>query len=418
MSTQTTTKPGALSGVRVIDMSRVFAAPVGAQILGDLGADVIKIERPGVGDDGRGYGTAWVKGKDGLETRQSSFFTVSNRNKRSVTLNHSKPEGQEIIRELVRQSDVLIENYKVGDLKRFGLDYESLREINPRLIYCSVTGFGQTGPMAALPGYDGLFQATGGMMAVTGIPDGQPGAGPLKAGPSLVDFITGHNTAIAILAALMHRVTSGEGQFIDIALLDTSVAMVSHIMQDYLISGVAPPRLGNGGNGGGPADLLQCKDGIVYLTAGTDEHYRRLTVLMERPELFTDPRFDSNFKRARDGRAELIAIINAWSEQITVAEILAAFDEVGIPAARYNGLADVWEDPQVQFRKLRAVTPHPHAEAGTVDLIASPQAQMSASPATIRMAPPLLGEHTDEVLRDLLGYSDKRIADLRELKAI
>ena len=247
------TDKSALTGIRVIDMSRVFAAPVGAPILGDLGADVIKVERPGVGDDGRGYGTAWVQGKDGLETRQSSFFTVSNRNKRSITLNHSKPEGQEIIRKLVETADVLIENYKVGDLKRFGLDYETLKAINPRLIYCSVTGFGQTGPSAALPGYDGLFQAQGGMMAVTGIPDGQPGAGPLKAGPSLVDFITGHNTALAILGALMYRERTGEGQFIDIALLDTSVAMVSHIMQDYLISGFPPPRLGNGGNGGGPA---------------------------------------------------------------------------------------------------------------------------------------------------------------------
>ncbi len=411
MSTTAST-PGALDGIRVIDMSRVFAAPVGAQILGDLGADVIKIERPGVGDDGRGYGTAWIKGKDGIDPHQSSFFTVSNRNKRSITLNHSQPEGQEIIRELVKQSDVLIENYKVGDLKRFGLDHESLKAINPRLIYCSVTGFGQTGPMAALPGYDGLFQATGGMMAVTGISDGQPGAGPLKAGPSLVDFITGHNTAIAILAALQHRNRTGEGQYIDIALLDTSVAMVSHIMQDYLISGEAPPRLGNGGNGGGPADLIQASDGIVYLTAGTDEHYRRLTVLMEQPELSTDPRFDSNFKRGKTNRAELIEIINIWSRQLTVSELMAKLDGVGIPAARYNELADVWQDPQVQHRNLRATTPHAHAEAGSVDLIASPQAQMSASPATIRRAPPLLGEHNREVLHDLLGLGDERIAEL------
>ena len=412
-----TTKPSALEGIRVIDMSRVFAAPVGAQILGDLGADVIKVERPGVGDDGRGYGTAWVKGKDGIETRQSSFFTVSNRNKRSITLNHSRPEGQEIIRKLVETADVLIENYKVGDLKRFGLDYESLKKINPQLIYCSVTGYGQSGPSAALPGYDGLFQAQGGMMAVTGIPDGHPGAGPLKAGPSLVDFITGHNTALAILGALMHRARTGEGQFIDIALLDTSVAMVSHIMQDYLISGVAPPRLGNGGNGGGPADLLHASDGIVYLTAGTDEHYRRLTVLMEQPELFTDDRFDSNFKRARSGQAELIRIINAWSSKITVAELLAKFDSVGIPAAKYNELEEVWQDPQVEYRKLRATTPHPHAEAGSVDLIASPLAQMSASPATIRRPPPLIGEHTSEILGEL-GYDEARIAELQELKVV
>jgi crotonobetainyl-CoA:carnitine CoA-transferase CaiB-like acyl-CoA transferase len=409
-----TSKPAALSGIRVIDMSRVFAAPVGAQILGDLGADVIKIERPGTGDDGRGYGTAWVKGKDGLETRQSSFFTVSNRNKRSITLNHSKPEGQEIIRELVKQSDVLIENYKVGDLKRFGLDYDSLKAINPRLIYCSVTGYGQTGPDAAKPGYDGLFQATGGMMAVTGIPDGLPGAGPLKAGPSLVDFMTGHNTALAIMAALMYRERTGEGQFIDIALLDTSVAMVSHIMQDYLISGFPPPRLGNGGNGGGPADLIHASDGIVYLTAGTDEHYRRLTVLMEQPELFTDERFDSNFKRARSGQAELIRIIDDWSRRFTVAELLAKFESVGIPAARYNTLPEVWEEEQVKFRGLRATTPHKHAEAGSVDLIASPLAHMEKSPATIRMAPPLIGEHNGEVLGGLLGLSEERITELRE----
>ncbi|UVO55750.1 CaiB/BaiF CoA-transferase family protein [Sphingomonas sp. SUN039] len=405
--------PSALDGIRVIDMSRVFAAPVGAQILGDLGADVIKVERPGVGDDGRGYGTAWIKGKDGIETRQSSFFTVSNRNKRSITVNHAKPEGQDIIRALAADADVLIENFKVGDLKRYGLDYESLKAINPRLIYCSVTGFGQTGPMASLPGYDGLFQATGGMMAVTGIPDGKPGAGPLKAGPSLVDFVTGHNTALAIIAALLHRHATGEGQYIDIALLDTSVAMVSHIMQDYLISGFPPPRLGNGGNGGGPADLIEASDGIVYITAGTDEHYRRLTVLMDQPELFTDPRFDSNFKRGRTGQAELIGIINAWSRQLSVAELLAKLDEVGIPAAKYNELPEVWEEPQVVHRGLRATTPHPHAEAGSVDLIASPLAQMSASPATIRMPPPLLGEHTDKVLGALPGYDDARIAELR-----
>ena len=412
-----TTNNSALAGIRVIDMSRVFAAPVGAQILGDLGADVIKIERPGVGDDGRGYGTAWVKGKDGIETGHSSFFTVSNRNKRSITLNHSKPEGQEILRKLVETADVLIENYKVGDLKRFGLDYESLKAINPRLIYCSVTGFGQSGPSAALPGYDGLFQAQGGMMAVTGIPDGQPGAGPLKAGPSLVDFITGHNTALAILGALMHRTKTGEGQYIDIALLDTSVAMVSHIMQDYLISGVPPARLGNGGNGGGPADLLYCSDGIIYLTAGTDEHYRRLTVLMEQPELFTDERFDSNFKRGKTNRAELMDIINAWSRQLTLAEVQAALDGAGIPAAKYNELEDVWKDPQVQYRQLRATTAHPYAEAGSVDLIASPLAQMSASPATIRRPPPMLGEHNDEVLGEL-GYGAEQIAALKELKIV
>lgn len=408
---------GALAGIRVIDMSRVFAAPVGAQILGDLGADVIKVERPGTGDDGRGYGFSSVPGKDGIETRQFSFFTVSNRNKRSITLNHSKPEGQEIIRKLVETADILIENYKVGDLKRFGLDYESLKKINPRLIYCSVTGYGQSGPMAELPGYDGLFQAIGGMMAVTGIPDGQAGAGPLKTGPSLVDYVTGHNTALAIMGALMYRERTGEGQSIDIALLDSSVAMVSHIMQDYLISGNPPPRLGNGGNGGGPADLIYCSDGVIYLTAGTDEHWRRLTVVMEQPELNDDPRFDANLKRGKTNRAELMDIINAWSRQFTTEEVQAKLDGAGIPAAQYNELADVWEVPQVKHRGLRATTPHAYAESGSVDLIQSPLAQMSASPATIRRAPPMLGEHTDEILSEL-GYDQDAIAAFQEAKAI
>ncbi len=407
----------ALDTVRVIDMSRVFAGPIGAQILGDLGADVIKVERPKVGDDGRGYGLAWVEGKDGLDTRQSSFFTSSNRNKRSITINHAKPEGAEIIRDLVKTADVLIENYKVGDLKRFGLDYESLKAINPRLIYCSVTGFGQTGPLASRAGYDGLFQAIGGMMAVTGIPEGQPGAGPLKAGPSLVDYITGHNAALAILGALLHRDRTGEGQFIDIALLDSSVAMVSHIMQDYLIGGVAPPRFGNGGNGGGPADVIRCSDGIMYLSAGGDEHWRRLTVLMEQPELYEDERFDNNMKRAKLNRAELMDIINEWSRAFSTAQLQALFDGVGIPAARYNDLAEVWDDPQVQHRGLRASTPHAWAKSGSVDLIASPLAHMSATPATIRSAPPLIGEHTEELLGEI-GYDEARIEQLRAADVI
>jgi crotonobetainyl-CoA:carnitine CoA-transferase CaiB-like acyl-CoA transferase len=216
------------------------------------------------------------------------------------------------------------------------------------------------------------------------------------------------------MGALMHRNTSGVGQYIDIALLDTSVAMVSHIMQDYLISGVPPPRIGNGGNGGGPANLLNCADGIIYITAGTDEHWRRLTVLMDQGELFTDPRFDSNFKRATSGRAVLIDIIMVWSRQLTVSDILAKLDSAGIPAAKYNELAEVWQEPQVQHRNLRVPTPHPVAASGHVDLIASPLAQMSASPATIRMGPPLLGEHNHQILHDLLGLSAERIAELAE----
>ena len=400
----------ALQGVRVLDLTRVLAGPFCGQILGDLGAEVIKIERPGLGDDGRMYGFSSLKDANGNPTRESAFYLAANRNKKSLTANISKPEGQALVRRLVAECDVLIENYKVGNLQRYGLDYDSLKQVNPRLIYCSVTGYGQTGPMAPRPGYDGLFQAMGGMMAVTGIPDGQPGAGPLKAGPSLVDLFTGHNAALAILGALNQRHRTGVGQYIDVALLDCAVAMVSHIMQDYLVSGVAPPRLGNGGNGGGPADLVNCADGIVYITAGTDEHWRLLCELMQRPDLFTDPRFDTNPKRGAN-RNELIAIINQWTMNWKVADFLAALDEVGIPAARYNNLPDVWEDEQVQHRKLKVTIPHP--VSGTVSMIASPLAHMSGS--TMRYeAPPTIGQHTDEVLRDLLKLSSEEIDQLRK----
>jgi len=400
----------ALEGVRVLDLSRVLAGPICGQILGDLGAEVIKIERPGLGDDGRMYGFSSLKDADGKPTRESAFYLAANRNKKSVTVNISKPEGQALVRRLVAECDVLIENYKVGNLQRYGLDYDSVKQVNPRLIYCSVTGYGQTGPFAPRPGYDGLFQAMGGLMAVTGIPDGFPGAGPLKAGPSLVDLFTGHNAALAILGALNQRHSTGVGQYIDVALLDCAVAMVSHIMQDYLVSGVAPPRIGNGGNGGGPADLVNCADGIVYITAGTDEHWRLLCELMKRQDLFIDPRFDTNPKRGAN-RNELIAIINQWTMGWKVADFLAALDEVGIPAARYNNLSDVWEDEQVQHRNLKVTIPHP--VSGKVSMIASPLAHMSGSKMRYE-APPTIGQHTDEILRELLKLSGDEIEQLRK----
>lgn len=400
----------ALQGVRVLDLTRVLAGPICGQILGDLGAEVIKIERPGVGDDGRMYGFSSLKDSEGNPTRESAFYLTANRNKKSITANISKPEGQELVRRLVKECDVLIENYKVGNLQRYGLDYESLKAVNPRLVYCSITGYGQTGPMAPRPGYDGLFQAMGGMMAVTGVPDGQPGAGPLKAGPSLVDVFTGHNAALAVLGALNQRHSTGEGQYIDMALLDCSIAMVSHIMQDYLVSGVAPPRLGNGGNGGGPADLVNCADGIVYITAGTDEHWRLLCQLMERPDLFQDPRFDTNPKRGTN-RNELIAIIDEWTRGWKVQDFLAALDELGIPAARYNDLQDVWQEEQVKHRDLKVTIPHP--VSGEVSLIASPLAKMSGSKMRYT-APPTIGQHTDEVLGDVLKMSGQEIKQLKE----
>ncbi len=400
----------ALQGVRVLDLTRVLAGPFCGQILGDLGAEVTHVERPGMGDDGRMYGFSQLKDKEGNPTRESAFYITANRNKKSITVNLSKPEGQDLIRRLAADSDVLIENYKVGNLKRYGLDYDSLKEVNPKLIYCSITGYGQTGPMATRPGYDGLFQATGGMMAVTGVPEGQPGAGPLKAGPSLVDVFTGHNAAIAILGALNQRYSTGKGQYIDVALLDCSVAMTSHIMQDYLVSGNPPPRLGNGGNGGGPADLINCSDGIIYITAGTDEHWRVLCELMERPDLFNDERFNSNPKRGTN-RNELVAIINQWSMGWKAADLLEALDKIGLPAARYNELPEVFDDVQVQHRKLKVTVPHPIA--GEVTMISSPLAYMSDSPVKYN-APPTIGQHNEEVWSERLKLSAEEIAKLRE----
>ena len=406
---------GALKDVRVLDMTRVLAGPFCGQLLGDLGADVIKVERIGVGDDGRRYGLSALKDAQGNSTLESSFYIAGNRNKRSFTIDLTQPEGQALIRRLATDSDVLLENYKVGDLQRFGLDYDTLKVLNPRLIYCSITGYGQTGPCAARPGYDGLFQAMGGMMAVTGNPDGSPGAGPLKAGPSLVDVFTGHNAAIAVLAALHHRQGTGEGQHIDMALLDCAVAMVSHVAQDYLLSGTAPPRLGNGGNGGGPADFIQCSDGMIYITAGTQEHWARLCELMRRPDLYADPRFESNLKRGQH-RNLLIALINEWSCQRSTAELLVDLDRINLPAARYNELPEVFTDPQVRHRRMKVTVPHP--VSGEVSLLGSPFAHLSATPAQAFAAPPTLGQHTDEILRERLGLPVAEIERLHAAKIV
>jgi crotonobetainyl-CoA:carnitine CoA-transferase CaiB-like acyl-CoA transferase len=406
---------GALNGISVLDLSRVLAGPWSGQMLGDLGAEVIKVERAGVGDDARRYGMSALKDAEGKNTLESSFYLCCNRNKKSLTVDLSKPEGQELVRKLATDSDVLLENYKVGDLKRYGLDYDSLRTLNPRLIYCSVTGFGQTGPMAARPGYDGLFQAMGGMMAVTGLPDGEPGGGPLKTGPSLVDIMTGYNATIAILAAINHRHNTGQGQYIDLALLDCAVAMVSHITQDYLVSGVAPKRSGNAGNGGGPADLIPCKDGRVYLSAGTQQHWSRLCELMGKPELFADRRFDSNLKRGQN-RRELIPIISEWSRTWASNDLVDALDRIAVPAARYNELPDVFEDAQVKHRGLKKTVPH--SVSGSVQLIGSPLAYMSETPVRHLTAPPTLGQHTDAILQERLGLDTAEIARLRDAGVI
>jgi crotonobetainyl-CoA:carnitine CoA-transferase CaiB-like acyl-CoA transferase len=407
-------RKGALSGIRVLDLTRVLAGPFAAQLLGDLGAEVVKVERPGTGDDGRFYGFYAVKDKDGNKTKESSFFLCANRNKKSVTVDLAKPEGQAIVRALAQKADVLIENYKVGDLARHGLDEATLRALNPRLVYCSITGFGQTGPYRARAGYDSIFQGMGGLMAITGIPDGQPGAGPMKVGPSLVDVFTGHNAAIAILAALNHRHNSGRGQYIDMALLDVSIAIVSQMTQDLLTGGIAPPRPGNGGSGGGPGGLVECKDGQVYISPGFAQ-WPPLCDLIGQPDLATNPRYDTIQKRGGPTEnVELLEIISQWSRRYSVTEVFKMLDDIGVSVARFNELEDVFEDEQVKHRGLKVSVPLKSAASGRVDLIGSPLAHMSESPADpTACPPPLLGEHTDAVLSEMLGLSLGRIAELR-----
>ena len=297
-----------LSGIKILDLTRVLAGPLSAQMLADLGAEVIKIERPGSGDDARAFGPPYLVDPEGRENNNNSFYLCANRNKKSVTVNIATPQGQQIIRELAKSCDVMMENYKVGDLKRYGLDYESIKAINPGIIYCSVTGFGQTGPYAPRAGYDAIFQAMGGLMSVTGHMDGEPGAGPMKVGPSIVDYMTGMNASIGILAALYHRkANGGAGQHVDVCLFDTVIASLSHYAQIYLVNGKTPPRRGTWGNGGMPAGVFRCTDGELMLVVGNDAQFARTCAVLGSAELATDPKFAKNNDRVVNGK-EIMAI--------------------------------------------------------------------------------------------------------------
>ena len=404
-----------LTGIKVLDLSRILAAPLAAQSLGDLGAEVIKIERPGRGDEARRWGPPFLKDRNGADTREAPMYLSANRNKRSITIDIACAAGQELVRKLVRQSDVLIENFKVDDLKRYGLDYASLREVNPRLIYCSVTGFGQSGPYAKLPGYDTVFQAMSGMMSVTGLPDGVPGGGPMKTGPSLADFMAGQFATAGILAALYERDTfSGEGQHIDIALLDCTIAAQSHYVSTYLATGVVPQRRGTEGNGGIPSQAFPCADRSIVVICGSEAQYRDFCRVLRHPELADDPRFASNADRLAHRRelAETFgALTRAWQSD----ELLAELERAGIPAGPINTYPEVFADPQVRHRGLTFEAEH--LQAGKVKFCASPIRLTGVEPPP-PMAPPVLGQHTDEVLREVLGLDPAQIAQLREQKAI
>jgi crotonobetainyl-CoA:carnitine CoA-transferase CaiB-like acyl-CoA transferase len=404
----------ALSGVRVLDLSRVLAAPLAAQMLGDLGADVIKVERPGAGDEAREYGPPFLKDRDGEPTRDAAFYLSANRNKRSITVDLAKPEGQKIIRALARKADVVIENFKTGTLAKYGLDYESLKQVNPGLVYCSVTGFGQTGPLAQKPGYDGVFQAMSGLMSATGHPDGAPGGGPLKIGISMVDILTSHYATSAILAALYHRdVHSAAGQYIDMALLDCGLASLSHYAMNYLVSGVLPPRRGNGGFGGVPSQSFRCADRDIFLVAGNDAQFARFCGAIERADLCTDPRFAST--RARiENRDELLGILEAEMVRRPAAEWLDHLDAADVPASPVNNLPDALAHPQVQHRNMLQTVDHP--VAGDLQLLRNP-IKLSETPIGEASAPPIVGQHTTEILQSL-GFDEAKISALRRARAV
>ncbi|KMM77789.1 CaiB/BaiF CoA transferase family protein [Pseudomonas deceptionensis] len=400
---------GALSHLRVLDLSRVLAGPWAGQILADLGAEVIKVERPGNGDDTRAWGPPFLKDAYGESTGEAAYYLSANRNKQSVTIDFTKPEGQQLVRDLAAKSDILIENFKVGGLEAYGLDYASLKALNPDLIYCSITGFGQTGPYAKRAGYDFMVQGLGGLMSLTGRPEGDEGAGPVKVGVALTDILTGLYSTVAILAALAHRQHDGGGQHIDMALLDVQVACLANQAMNYLTTGVAPQRLGNAHPNIVPYQDFPTADGDFILTVGNDSQFRKFAEVAGRPELGGDPRFATNKLRVAN-RAELVPLIRQLTVFKTTAEWVAQLEAVGVPCGPINDLAQVFADPQVRARGLAMQLPH--ALAGLVPQVASP-IRLSVTPVEYRNAPPLLGEHTQQVLEQVLGLKSGAVEALR-----
>ncbi|WP_423393334.1 CaiB/BaiF CoA transferase family protein [Burkholderia sp. LMG 21824] len=405
---------GALSHIRVLDLTRVLAGPWCAQTLADFGADVIKVERPGAGDDTRHWGPPYLKDADGADTAEAAYYLAANRNKRSVTVDIATPEGQQIVRELVAQSDVVLENYKVGQLKKYGLDYDSLRAVKPDLVYCSVTGFGQTGPYAHRAGYDFIIQGIGGFMSITGERDGEPGGGPQKAGVAIADLATGLYSTIAVLAALAHRDRTGEGQYIDMALLDVQVALLANMNTNYLASGKPPVRWGNAHPNIVPYQTFQTRDGWIIVAVGNDGQFRKFVEAGGQPELADDERFATNPSRVRH-RDTLVPILAEMVKTRDKADWIGALEAAGVPCGPINDLDEVFDNEQVVARGMQVSLPHPCG--ADAKLVRNP-IRMSATPPDARTAPPLLGAQTDDVLRDMLGYDDAKIATLRAKQAI
>ncbi len=406
---------GALSHLKVLDLSRVLAGPWCTQMLADLGADVIKVERPGAGDDTRGWGPPFAKDAQGNDTTEASYFMACNRNKRAITLDIAKPEGQVLIRQLAAQSDVLVENFKVGGLKHYGLDYESLRAINPRLIYCSVTGFGQTGPHAERAGYDLMMQATSGLMSITGHPDSAPGGGPLRVGVAAIDIFTGIYACSAILAAIEARHHSGEGQHIDMALLDVGMAILANQATGFLNSGQVPKRQGNSHPSLVPYQDFETKDGAMLLAIGNDGQFARFCEAVDKCEWVHDARFASNTLRVAH-REALIPMMQAVTRTRTTAQWIALLEDRAVPVGPINDIGQAFADGQVQARGLAVHQAHTADPARTIGTVASPM-RLSANPPVLLRPPPRLGEHTDAVLSEL-GLTDAAIEDLRARRLI
>ena len=399
---------GPLSHVKVLDLSRILAAPWAGQILADLGAEVIKVERPGVGDDTRSWGPPFLKDADGQDTKEAGYYLAVNRGKRSITLSLDKPEGQRIVRELAMQADIVLENYKAGTLARYGLDEASLRTLNPRLIYCSVTGFGQTGPRRDQPAYDFLIQAMGGLMSVTGEKDGRPGGGPQKVGIPIVDLMTGMYAAVSVLAALERRNLTGKGDSVDIAMLDVQVATLANQAMNYLVSGKVPRRNGNAHPNIQPQDVYSCADGDVILVIGNDGQFGKLCEVLGRPDWITDERYATNPQRVRniaELSGELRDLFAEWERE----RLIEALDAAGVPCGPINTVADVFKDPQVKARGMLRHVPHPSGVE--VPQVCSP-IRFADAALEIRSAPPTLGQHCDQILGEL-GYAPADIAALR-----
>jgi formyl-CoA transferase len=400
---------GALNHLRVLDLSRVLAGPWCGQNLADLGADVIKVERPITGDDTRQWGPPFLRDSEGKETTEAAYYLAINRNKKSITLDISTPEGQEIIKKLVLESDIVIENYKVGQLKKYGLDYESLKKLKNDLIYCSITGFGQTGPFAHRAGYDLIVQGMGGFMSVTGEKEDLPGGGPQKAGVAIADIFTGMYATSAILAAVIHKERTGEGQYIDLALLDVQVATMANVATNYLASGISPKSLGNASPNIVPYQTFKASDGWMIVAAGNNSQFRHFVQTGGEEHLADDPRFANNPDRIRH-REILIPLLEEMALKKTKAEWVEALDHAGVPCGPINNFKEVFENEQVIARGLKLDMPHP--TAGKVSLVRSPM-RLSATPVVEDRPPPLLGQHTQEILHDRLGLSNETIANLK-----